>query len=188
MGEFMLKKYFVLVFVSVMFPAAVFAAEFKVAVINMQRAVAETDEGMAALKKLKAKLDADAKVLQGKQDELKKMDEEMAAQGYMMSESAKAEKQDKFRRAVKEYEKIRDEKNKAFSEAQKEITDKILKKLHEIIKTYSKSEGYSLVLESGPQLQGLPGGSVLHYEESMDITDKVIRMYDVAAKNAEKQQ
>lgn len=184
----MQKKLFVFILAVIMFPVAVFAAELKVAVINMQRAVAETDEGMAALKKLKTKLDADSKVLQGKQDELKKMDEEMATQGYMMSESTKAEKQDKFRRAVKEYEKIRDEKNRAFSEAQKEITDKILKKLHEIIKSYAKSEGYSLILESGPQLQGLPGGSVIHYEDGMDITDKVIRMYDVAAKNAEKQQ
>jgi len=182
----MLKKLFVFVFSAlVVLQIPAFAGELKIAVINMQRAMSDTEDGKAALQKLKARLDVEYKVLQGKQGELKKMEEEITQQGYMLAESAKVEKQEKFRQALKEFEKSRDEKNKDFIEAQKEATGKILKKLNEIIKTYGKSQGFSLVLESSSQTQGMPGSVVL-FDEKMDITDKIIELYNGAEKNSGK--
>ena len=182
----MLKRLFVAAFFAVvLFSPPALAGELKIGVIDMQRALGDTDEGKAALQKLKAKLDAEYKVLQTKQEEVKKLDDEITTQGYMLSESAKAQKQEKLRQMVREFEKMREEKNKEFVEAQKEATGKILKKLTEVIRAYAKSEGLSLVLESSSQTQGMPGSVVLS-DKSMDITDKVIELYNNAGKEPEK--
>jgi Skp family chaperone for outer membrane proteins len=52
------------------------------------------------------------------------------------------------------------------------------------VKKFAKAEGLSVVLESSSQTQGMPG-SVVFFEEKMDITDKVIDLYNKDGKGAE---
>jgi outer membrane protein len=182
----MLKKILGFVLAAIiMQQASAHAGEVKIAVINMNKALSDTDDGKAALLKLQSRLDTEYKILQGRQAELKKLEEEITQQGYMLSDSARAEKQDKLRQAAREFEKAREEKNKEFVEAQKEATGKIIKKLNDIIKSYSKAAGFTLVLESSSQTQGMPG-SVVWFDDKMDITDKVIELYNSAGKTTEK--
>ncbi len=182
----MLKRALIIAIAAIILcPPHGFAAEIKIGVIDMQRALGETEDGKAALQKLKAKLDADYKVLQARQEELKKLEDEIAQQGYMLSESAKTQKQDKLRQMIHEFEKAREEKNKEFVEAQKEATGKILKKLDEIIKNHASSEGLTIIFESSAQSKGMPG-SVVWYDKKLDVTDKVIELYNGAATDTKK--
>ncbi len=164
--------------------APAFATEVKIGVINMQRALNETEEGKKALEKLRGKLESENKVLKGKQEDLKKMEDDLGQQGYMLSEAAKAEKQEKFRKMARDFEKYRDEKSKEFAGMQKEATEKILKKLSEILKDFAKGEGYTVILESSQQSQGMPG-SVVWFDGRLDITEKMISLYN--AKGASKE-
>ncbi|MBI3795303.1 MAG: OmpH family outer membrane protein [Nitrospinae bacterium] len=160
------------------------SAEIKIGVINMQRALTETNDGKAALEKLKVRLEADYKVLQSRQDELKKIEDELTQQGYMLSESAKAEKQEKLRHGAVDFQKFREEKNKEFVGIQREATERIMKKMMDQVKKYAKVSGLSLVLESSFQTQATPG-SVVFSDEKLDITDKMIELYNKETKGSE---
>lgn len=182
----MLTKVSTTAFAAVLFLfSSAFAGEIKIAVIDMQKALSDTEDGKAALQKLKAKLDVEYKVLQTKQEEVKKLEDELTQQGFMLSESTKAQKQEKLRQMAREFDKSREEKNKEFMDARNEATGKILKKLSEIIKSYAASEGFTVVLESSSQTQGMPG-SVVWYDKKLEITDKVIELYNAAGKDSEK--
>jgi len=171
----------ILAIVGIIASAPATAAEVKIGIINMQRALNDTDEGKIALEKLRGKLESENKLLKGKQEELKKIEDELNQQGYMLSEATRAEKQEKYKRATRDFEKYRDEKSKEFVGLQKEATEKILRKLADILKDYAKAEGYTVIFESSPQTQGMPG-SVIWADGRMDITDKLIELYNKSAK------
>lgn len=162
-------------------PRAAPAAELKVGVIDMQRALNETEEGKRALDRLKSKLESENAAIKARQDELKKLDDELNKQGYMLSEAARAEKELKFRRLREDFEKYRQEKGDEFMRQQKEATEGILKKLLVVLDDFAKKEGLSVIMESSSRTQGMPG-SVIWSDKKLDITEKVIDLYNKAAK------
>lgn len=158
-------------------PAAALAAEFKYGIIDMQRALNDTEEGKKALGRLKTKLETENAVLKAKQDDLRKLEEEMSKQGYMLSESARSEKELKFRKLREDFDKYREEKSGEFARQQKESTEAILKKLLEVVDGYAKQEGLGMIFESSARTQGMPG-SVIWYDPKNDITPKIIELYN----------
>lgn len=158
-------------------PAAALALEFKYGIIDMQHALNDTEEGKKALGRLKAKLESETTLLKGKQDELRKLEEEISKQGYMLSEAARSEKELKFRKLREEFEKYREEKSGEFARQQKETTEAVLKKVLEVVDTYAKGEGLGLVFESSARTQGMPG-SVIWFDQKNDITAKIIELYN----------
>lgn len=166
-----------LVVAALALPAGVFAAEFKYGVIDMHRALNDTDEGKKALNRLKAKLEMENAALKGKQDELRKLDEEINKQGYMLSESARSEKELKFRKLREDFEKYREERAGEFGRQQKESTETILKKLMEVVDGHAKQEGLNMIFESSSGTQGMPG-SVIWFDPKNDITPKIIELYN----------
>lgn len=158
-------------------PTAALAAEFKYGIIDMQHALNDTEEGKKALGRLKVKLETETTVLKGKQDELRKLEEEITKQGYMLSDAARSEKELKFRKLREEFEKYREEKSGEFARQQKETTEAILKKVLEVVDAYAKGEGLGMIFESSSRTQGMPG-SVIWFDQKNDITQKIIELYN----------
>lgn len=158
-------------------PMAALAAEFKYGIIDMQHALNDTEEGKKALSRLKSKLETENAVLKGKQDELRKLEEEMTKQGYMLSDAARSEKELKFRKLREEFEKYREEKSGEFARQQKETTEAILKKVLEVVDGYAKAESLGVIFESSARTQGMPG-SVIWSDPKNDITPKIIELYN----------
>ncbi|MBI5179706.1 MAG: OmpH family outer membrane protein [Nitrospinae bacterium] len=167
--------------VAISLPA--YAAEVKIGVINMHRALNDTDEGKRASEKLNAKLNAEGKNLKVKFDEVKKMEDDLNQQGYMLSEAARAEKQEKLKRAARDFEKLRDDKQKEFIAESKESTERILRKLMDIVRDYAKAEGYVAIFDSSAPAQALTGG-VVWADPKADITGKVIDLYNASGAKA----
>ncbi len=158
-------------------PAAALAAEFKYGIIDMQHALNDTEEGKKALGRLKTKLETENAVLKEKQDELRKLEEEITKQGYMMSDAVRSEKELKFRKMRDEFEKYREEKSAEFAREQKDATETVLKKLLGLVDGYAKQEGFGMIFESSARTQGMPG-SVIWFDQKNDITAKVIELYN----------
>jgi len=70
-------------------PQAVRAAEQKIGYVNLQQAVSEVDEGKAAREALKKEFDQKQKMLDDKQNELKRLKEELDKLMVVMSEESK---------------------------------------------------------------------------------------------------
>ena len=161
------------------------AQELKVGVIDMNRALNDTDEGKKILVKMKAKLTKENEELRKKQEELKKMQDELSKQGFLLSESARQQKEEEFRSKNREVERFREDKRAEFARMQQRATETIHKGLMKVIEAYAKSEKYDLLVEAGEQATGAPG-AIIYYNNALDITDKVISRYNKANKKQTK--
>ena len=158
-------------------PQAVRAAEQKIGYVNLQQAVSEVDEGKAAREALKKEFDQKQKTLDDKQNELKRLKEELDKQMVVMSEESKREKAMDFERRVNEMQQVYVQMQKDLSDREREMMKVIFDKMEAVIKEIATAEGYAFVFEQ--QNAGLivapPAGN---------MTNELVRRYNAKYKGA----
>jgi len=158
-------------------PQAVRAAEQKIGYVNLQQAVSEVDEGKAAREALKKEFDQKQKMLDDKQNELKRLKEELDKQMVVMSEESKREKAMDFERRVNEMQQVYVQMQKDLSDREREMMKVIFDKMEAVIKEIAAAEGYAFVFEQ--QNAGLivapPAGN---------MTNELVRRYNAKYKGA----
>ena len=158
-------------------PQAVRAAEQKIGYVNLQQAVSEVDEGKAAREALKKEFDQKQKMLDDKQNELKRLKEELDKQMVVMSEESKREKAMDFERRVNEMQQVYVQMQKDLSDREREMMKVIFDKMEAVIKEIATAEGYAFVFEQ--QNAGLivapPAGN---------MTNELVRRYNAKYKGA----
>ena len=158
-------------------PQATRAAEAKIGYVNLQQAVSEVDEGKAAREALKKEFDQKQKMLDDKQNELKRLKEELDKQMVVMSEESKREKAMDFERRVNEMQQVYVQMQKDLSDREREMMKVIFDKMEAVIKEIAAAEGYAFVFEQ--QNAGLivapPAGN---------MTNELVRRYNAKYKGA----
>lgn len=160
------------------------AQSSKVGGVDLQTILDSSLAGQEALKELKAKADKEREVLQGKQDEMKKLEKEMEQQRLMLSPKALAEKDRKYRRLKRELELYKEDVQYTLQGAQAQVMRKLLKDVLDIIREYGKKNGYTMILEKGEAANAL-GGFVLYMDSAVDLTPEIIKIFDERYKSGE---
>ncbi|MFZ3073176.1 MAG: OmpH family outer membrane protein [Thermodesulfobacteriota bacterium] len=162
---------FTALFFVLAFSSGAFAAGVKIAHINLQKALNESKAGAAARDDLKKEFTEHEKELNVKQQELKKLKDEIDKKGSVWNKETKEAKEKEFQAKVqnlqKQFADYSDELNK--KKVQRE--NGIIEGLRDVIKKMAKTQGYDYVFESSM-------GGVLHAPEDADITGAVINAYD----------
>jgi outer membrane protein len=143
----------------------------KLGVIDIQRAMTQSEKGKVTQKKLRtkvAKLDESLKALE---DEARTIANEMERQASLLSETLKKKKQERFLEIRAEAQKIEREKKQVADE----FSAIILRDLEKILDAIAKEEGYHMILTTD-------GPWMVYYRPILDITDEVIRRYDEQSK------
>jgi outer membrane protein len=158
-------------------PQAARAAEFKIGFVNLQQAVSEVDEGKAARDALKKEFEQKQKTLDDKQNELKRLKEDLEKQMVVMSEEAKREKAMDFERKVNEMQQVYVQMQKDLSDREREMMKVIFDKMEAVIKDIAQAEGYAYVFEQ--QNAGL-----IVAPPSANMTNELVRRYNAKYKGA----
>lgn len=155
-------------------PAAAQGAPSKVAVIDVRRAVAETEQGLrvqATLKKLfdarQVELDQKQRQLQADKDALEKQ-----MQGGKVSKDVLQKKYEKLVQQDAELQKITMEYQREMQRKEQEMTTPILQGILEAVKRIAAQEGYEMVLEKS---------AVPYFRGDLEVTDRAIQMYNSGA-------
>jgi outer membrane protein len=153
------------------FITSAYAADIKIGVIDTQRIVAESKAGIATRTLFSKEVQENNSRLQTKQKEVQALQEELNTKGKGMDAVALAEKQEKYSKAYKELTRMKNDMTQDLEARDNELTQKLLKAIADIVIQYSQNEKYTLILEKG---------SLVSYDNSVDITDKIIQLYDAA--------
>lgn len=149
-------------------------AEPKLAVVDLQRALEETEDGKKAKAKLKADFDRKQHELDAKQDELKKIKEDLDKKLPLMKpEAADAEKkkfQDRFVELQQTYQRLQQD----LAKKEQDATSGIFRKLSTVVGTIAEREHFAMVLEKN--------SAVVWSQPALDITNEVIRLYNTGGK------
>src|ERR1700753_1993499 len=147
-------------------------AEMKIAVVDTQRAVMETEDGLRAQATLKKHFDKRQRELDDKQNALQKEREDIEKQKDVLSKQALQARVDKWQKEMAELQTVFVDYNKELQKKQGEMTQPIFQKTMGIIRRLATQQGYDLVVDK----QAVP-----YHRSDLDLTDKVITEYNQTA-------
>jgi len=148
----------------------------KVAVINIQAAIATTKDGQAAAADLDKKFSPKKDELSKRQQEIKDMTDKLQRGGNTMSQTAKDDTQRQIDQKTRGFNYDMQDAQAEYENEQRKLVDDIGGKMLQIIDKYAQSNGYAVVLDVSNQ-----NTPVLYASNSVDITKEIIELYDKTA-------
>jgi outer membrane protein len=147
------------------------AADIKLGYVDLQRALNEVEEGASAKKALKKEFDEKQQQLDGKQNELKTLKEELDARGSMMKPEVKQDKLNELQKRLMETQQLYYALQQELSKREGDVTAEIFKKMGVILQTMGETDSYTLIVEKS---------AVLYAKGALDLTNELIRRYNDA--------
>jgi outer membrane protein len=92
-----------------------------------------------------------------------------------LAQDARVTKEKEFQSKVRDYQRWLEDNQKEIQQKGLEMERKILVDLQKVIQKMGMDEGYTLVLEKNENI-------VLFASKSIDLTDRVIKIFDVQKK------
>lgn len=147
------------------------AAEAKIGIIDTQKIMRESKPSKKAKNILAKDLESKRAKFMAEEDQARKLGEELKRDGQNMTPAARQEKAEKLEREIKELNRLKSDLEEDFRKKDAEVLRRILGEIGEIVKEFRKKEKYTVILDKR---------SIVAADESIDITDKIIRLYDEA--------
>jgi outer membrane protein len=144
-------------------------AQQRVAVVDVQRAVASTEDGLRAQATLKKLFDNRQQELNKKQTEMQRQREDIDKQAKVLSKEALQKRVDDWQKQMLELQAVFVDYNKELEKKQKELTDPVFEKVMGIIKRIATSENIDLVVDKA---------TVAYVRGDLDLTDRCVQMYN----------
>ncbi len=160
----------ILLYLGIMFLLSgwLWASDLRIAVVDFQRVVLESPEGQKAKAQLESEVVAKRKELDAMKAELDKMKKELETMGQNLSDKARAEKEEQYRKKLREFQIAVEEAQNTLMKRENEITQQLVNKFLADIQNYAKTKGYSIVFERG--------GRIIYAAPELDISDDVLKI------------
>ncbi|HEX2720917.1 MAG TPA: OmpH family outer membrane protein [Candidatus Deferrimicrobium sp.] len=162
--------------VTVIFAGTSLAEGLRVAVIDINKILNDSVAGQAAKKKMEARYEELKKSIDVKQEEARKIKEEIDKQKVMLGKEKLKEKEDALQAKVNELRQLTQEGEQEMQARQGELTRDVLKSVEAKVEVVVKADKLDLVLEKS--------AGVVHFNPSMDISSKVLALVNADGKAA----
>jgi len=149
------------------------AAETKVAVIDVQRVVTESDPGKGALQKLKQVQDQKLERGKGLQQELDQLRDRYNKQRFTLADDKLRELEKEVEDKTIELKRFQDDASRELDEARRKELDALEQRIMPIIDQIGKEQGLTLIFNKFQS-------GLVFADEAVDITDEVIRRFNTA--------
>lgn len=152
------------------------AEGLRVGVIDVNKILNDSDAGQAAKKRMEARYEELKKTIDSKQEEARKIKEDLDKQKVMVSKEKLKEKEDALQAKINELRQLTQDGEREMQTRQGELTREVLKTVEAKVDVVVKADKLDLVLEKS--------GGVVHFSESMDITQRVLKLVNENGKTA----
>ncbi len=149
-----------------------YAQTTRIAVVDLQRALNETEDGRRAKARLKRLFEKRQQQLDKSQNELKAQKEQI--EQLIASKAPQKTIQDRaatYQKALIELQSTYMEYQRELAEQEGRLTREIIARMERILRRIGQSEGYTLILERNE-------GGVVWVPSNLDLTDQVIQRYN----------
>ena len=157
----------------------------KIGVIDFQRILDVSDAGKEAQDQLNKQAKQMESDLKSKGAEIEESRKQFEREALVMNKEMKDAKEREMRIKINDFKQLQKKYTGVARELQFRLVGKIRKALDELVKEIGKKEGYLLILERKE-------AGVIYLPSKIDITDKVIKAYNVhwdkQKKSADKKQ
>jgi outer membrane protein len=163
------RRFFATVAIAVSAAVASTALADSIAVVDMQGAVMQTEDGIRAQATLKKLFDRHQQELDAKQTQLTKMRSDIEKQARILSREALARRMDAWQRDMVALQTVFVDYEKELQKKQTELTAPIIQRIVVIVGRIAKEKGFDVVIDK----QAAP-----YARPDLDLTDRVIQEYN----------
>jgi outer membrane protein len=150
------------------------AGPAKIAVIAFQVAVAQTNEGQRNFADLQKKYEPKRTQLKTLSDEIDSLTKQLQTQGATLSEAERASRAKTIDDKKKVLQRDAEDAQNDMQGEMQELYNALASKVYDVLASYAKQHGYTLVLDVAQQQT-----PVLYASESTNITKDVMDAYNV---------
>jgi outer membrane protein len=147
----------------------------KVGVVDIMKALNESDAGKKAKTELEAAIKAKQTVIDEKGKAIEKMKGDLEKQSSVLSAEARKSKEDELEKMIREYQRTVSDSQSEVKKQESELTNGILQEIRAIVEKIGKNEGYTMIIENAE-------GIILYSKKDLDLTDAVIKKYNESKK------
>lgn len=145
------------------------AAAEGIAVVDLQGAVMQTEDGMRAQATLKKLFDRRQQDLDAKQTQMQRMRQDIERQAKVLSREAIARRMESWQREMLQLQSTFVDYNKELQKKQGELTQPVVKRMIGIIQRIARQQSYDVVIDRAAAPYARP---------DLDLTDRVVQMYN----------
>ena len=152
-----------------LFATPAWAQQIKIGLIDIQKAISESQQGKKAREKFQAqvkKIEAD---LMRQKQELEKMKADIDKKGPLLKDDDRRRLEGDMQKKYVNYQRDMRDSQEELQQKEREITADILKELEGVVVEVGKSEKFTLILERS---------QLLYSDQAIDITAKVVELYN----------
>lgn len=146
-------------------------AEVKLAFVDMQRALLEVDEGKKAKSTLEKMKSDKQRQLDGEQEALKKDKAAFDTQKAMMKDDVRRQREEELAEKLGRLQMLYATLQKELAGKEAELTKDIFKRMAKILEKMGREQKWTMIFEKTES-------SVLWAEQSLDLTNELIRRYN----------
>jgi outer membrane protein len=149
------------------------AAGMKVGVINVQVAITSTSEGKQAAAELQSQFAPRQSELDTLRRQIEDIQTRLRTGASTLSDDEKARLSREGDQMSRQFQRKQQDSQDDFNEAQREVVDRIGRKMLDVLDKYSKENGYGVIFDTSAQ-----NTPVVYAANTIDVTQEIIRLYD----------
>lgn len=167
-----MKKVIFVLLITVLCAGSAFADNtFKIAIVDLARALNESDSGKKAKTELEGLVKSKQTEIDRRGREIEELRINLEKQASVLSQDARKSKEDELERMIREYQRLVSDSQADIKKKEKELTDDILKDLRALVEKIGEEEGYGLIFEDAE-------GLILHAKKELDLTERIIKQFN----------
>jgi outer membrane protein len=151
------------------------AADLKVACVDINKAINECNLGKESKKTIAKEAEKLYRQSMEKQKELQALREAYDKQALMLTPDARATKEKEIQHKLREFQRWQEDAQNDFNQKRTDTERNLYLGLQKVIQKMGADEGYTFILERNESL-------VLYATKVIDITDRVIKIFDAQKK------
>lgn len=146
------------------------AEESKIGSVDIQKILLMSDAGKAAKEQLAMKAAKYEAEKNAKEDELKKLKNELEKQSVLLSETARSAKEKDYQQRLKEYQRFLKDAQDDLQSKNDELTNKIVEEIVKLIQEYGRKNTFSAIF--------VKNESMVYIDEKIDLTDELLKEFN----------
>lgn len=157
----------------VSFAAPELYGDVKIAFVDLQRALNETEDGRRAKGNLKRLFTKRQQALDEQQTKLKALKEQIEKQQKVLTRDALQKRMEEYQKAFVDLQSTYVDYQRELAEKEAQLTKQIFTRMEGILRRIGTSEGYTMIFDRG--------SGVVWGRTDLDLTDRLIQMYNSEA-------
>jgi outer membrane protein len=149
------------------------AGASKVAVLDVQRALAENTDGKKAVAQLNAEGTKRQAELESKQKAIQEAQDKLRTQDRLLSDTVKADLTRQIERDTTDLQRATEDAQKAMQDMQAKLLSPIYQLTQKVLSAYANEMGLAVVFDVSNQ-----ASSIIYINDLADITTEIIRRLD----------